>query len=213
MGRYAHLAYTESVRRAQEENGSAQVGLRALAQGDPGPDPLGPDEAAFIRGRDGFYLASVGETGWPYVQYRGGPPGFVHLLDEATLAWAEVRGNRQYITTGNLAADGRVSLFFMDYARQARLKLFGRARTLPLAEDPGTARVVGGVRSDGPVERLTVVAVEGLNWNCSRHITPRYSQAELTESLAPVRARITALERENERLRARLAERDAPDPR
>ncbi|MEV0635577.1 pyridoxamine 5'-phosphate oxidase family protein [Streptomyces sp. NPDC050619] len=211
MGRYARLAYTDSVRRTQEEHGSSQVGLRALAQADLGPDRLGPDEAAFIGERDGFYLASVSETGWPYVQYRGGPPGFVHVVGERTLAWADVRGNRQYITTGNVRADGRVALFFMDYAGQARLKLFGRARTVPLDEDAGLARRLGETRTDGRVERLVVVAAEGLNWNCSQHITPRYSEAELAESLGPVRERMAELQRENELLRARLAELDMPD--
>ncbi|NSC25625.1 pyridoxamine 5-phosphate oxidase [Streptomyces albus subsp. chlorinus] len=210
MGRYAHLAYTDTVRRAQEEEGSAQIGLRALAQEDAAPDGLGPAEAGFLTSRDGFYLASTSETGWPYVQYRGGPPGFVHVLDERRLAWAEVRGNRQYITTGNLRADNRVALFFMDYARQARLKLFGRARTVPLDEDPALTDRLENPRTDGRVERLMVVEVEGLNWNCHQHITPRLTEQELETALAPVRARMDALEQENEKLRARLAELGTP---
>ncbi|MEV6803909.1 pyridoxamine 5'-phosphate oxidase family protein [Streptomyces sp. NPDC017405] len=210
MGRYAHLVYTDSVRRVQEEEGSAQLGLRALAQDDARPDELGPDEAAFLTTRDGFYLATASETGWPYVQYRGGPPGFVHVLDERRLAWAEVRGNRQYVTTGNVRASERVALFFMDYARQARLKMFGRARTVPLDEDPALTERLGRRRTDGQVERLMVVQVEGLNWNCRQHITPRYTERELESALAPVRARLDALERENEQLRARLAELDIP---
>ncbi|MCP2169160.1 pyridoxamine 5'-phosphate oxidase family protein [Goodfellowiella coeruleoviolacea] len=206
MSRYAHLAYTESVRREQEQNGSASVGARALAGGDA-PDPLGPDEAAFIAARDGFYLASVSETGWPYVQYRGGPAGFVHVLDEQTLAFAEVRGNRQYITTGNVRADGRVALFFMDYPHQARLKIFGHARIATLDDDPELTRKLTERRTDGRVERLMLIRVEGFNWNCHQHITPRYSEAELAEALAPVRARITELEEQNRALRALLAER------
>ncbi|GHH27712.1 pyridoxamine 5'-phosphate oxidase family protein [Streptomyces rubradiris] len=206
MGRFAHLAYTDSVRRVQEEQGSGLLGVRALAQPDTGPDELGPDEAAFLTSRDGFYLASTGETGWPYIQFRGGPAGFVHVLDERRLAWAEVRGNRQYITTGNLRTDGRVALFFMDYARQARLKLLGRARTQGLDEDAALTERLGKPRTDGKVERLMIVEVEGFNWNCHQHITPRYSEEELETALRPVRARMDALEQENARLRARLAE-------
>lgn len=211
MGRYAHLAYTDSVRRVQQEQGSAQVGARALAGQDAGPDELGPDEAEFLVSRDGFYLASVSETGWPYVQYRGGPPGFVHVLDKRRLAWAEVRGNRQYISTGNLRADDRVALFFMDYARQARLKLFGSAHTVPLDDDPALTGRLTARRTDGRVERLMVVEVEGFNWNCHQHITPRYTEAELETVLAPIRTRMDVLERENEHLRARIAELDIPE--
>ncbi|UQI46322.1 pyridoxamine 5'-phosphate oxidase family protein [Streptomyces sp. HU2014] len=205
MGRYAHLAYTDSVRRVQEENGSALVGVRGLAREDE-PDPLGPAEASFIASRDGFYLASVSETGWPYVQFRGGPPGFVHVLDERTLAYADVRGNRQYITTGNVRADGRVALFFMDYPRKARLKLFGRARPLPLDEDAGLTRRLVGTRTDGKPERLMTIHVEGISWNCHQHITPRFTEAELDTALEPVRARMAELERQNAELRARLGE-------
>ncbi|MEO3830155.1 pyridoxamine 5'-phosphate oxidase family protein [Actinomadura sp. B10D3] len=206
MSRYAHLAYTESVRREQKENGSASAGVRALARSDA-PDPLGAHEAAFIAARDGFYLASVSETGWPYVQYRGGPAGFVHVLDERTLAFADVRGNRQYITTGNVRTDGRVALFFMDYPHRARLKVFGHARVTSLEEDSELTRKVMEKRTDGRVERLMVIRIEGLNWNCHQHITPRYSEAELAEALAPVRARITELEEQNKALRVLLAER------
>ncbi|NIH79106.1 pyridoxamine 5'-phosphate oxidase family protein [Amycolatopsis viridis] len=206
MSRYAHLAYTESVRREQEQNGSAAAAARALTGGEV-PDPLGPHEAAFIAARDGFYLASVSETGWPYVQHRGGPAGFVHVLDEQTLGFADVRGNRQYITTGNVRAGGRVALFFMDYPHQARLKIFGHARAVPLDEDPGLTRTLTETRTDGRVERLMVIRVEGFNWNCHQHITPRYSEAELAEALAPVRARIAELEEQNKALRALLGER------
>ncbi|ARQ68462.1 pyridoxamine 5'-phosphate oxidase family protein [Streptomyces marincola] len=205
MSRYAHLAYTESVREVQREQGSALVGIRQLAQEDA-PDPIGPQEAAFIESRDGFYLASVSETGWPYVQFRGGPPGFAHVLDEHTIGWADVRGNRQYITTGNVRADGRVALFFMDYPRRARLKIFGRAGVRSLESHQELAERLGGTRTGGHVERLVVITVEGFNWNCNQHITPRFSEAELAEALMPVRTRIAELEAENKALRERLAE-------
>ncbi|MBB5915141.1 hypothetical protein BJY24_004008 [Nocardia transvalensis] len=203
MGRYAHLAYTDSVRLVQEEQGSAAAVARALRQGSD-PETLSDADTAFIESRDGFYLASVSETGWPYVQFRGGPPGFVHVLDERTLGFADVRGNRQYITTGNVRADGRVALFLMDYPERARLKIFGRAETLSLTEDPALTERLCAVRTDGRPERLMIIRVEGTNWNCHQHITPRYSAVELEVALGPLRDRLTALEEENARLRARL---------
>ncbi|MFJ5045916.1 pyridoxamine 5'-phosphate oxidase family protein [Streptomyces sp. NPDC098077] len=206
MSRYAQVAYTESVQEVQREQGSALSGIRQLAQGDS-PDLMGEHEAGFIESRDGFYLASVSETGWPYVQYRGGPPGFLHVLDERTLAYADVRGNRQYITTGNVRAGGRVALFFMDYARQARLKIFGHAETKEPEEHPELAERLDRLRTDGRVERLMTIRVEGINWNCSQHITPRFSEAELAEALQPIRARIAELEAENAALLAEAAAR------
>ncbi|MBB5933060.1 pyridoxamine 5'-phosphate oxidase family protein [Streptomyces zagrosensis] len=200
MSRYAHLAYTDSVLRVQKEQGSALMGARALAHGEE-PEPLGEHEAAFIASRDGFYLGSVSETGWPYVQYRGGPPGFLHVLDEWTLGYADVRGNRQYISTGNVQARGRVALFFMDYARQARLKIFGHAEIKALDEHPALAERLAHVRTDGRVERLVTIRVEGFNWNCSQHITPRFTEAELAGALPSIRAHIAEVERRNEQLR------------
>jgi predicted pyridoxine 5'-phosphate oxidase superfamily flavin-nucleotide-binding protein len=203
MGRYAHLAYTDSVRQVQREQGSAAIGERMAALGDE-PELLEEPEADFIHTRDGFYLGSVSETGWPYIQYRGGPPGFVQVLDQRTLAFADVRGNRQYISTGNIRADGRVALFFMDYARQGRLKLLGRATVQPLGEDPALDSRLLTAGTDGKPERLMLIHVEGFAWNCHQHITPRFSEAELQPVLAPLRDRLTALEAENRTLRAKL---------
>ncbi len=203
MGRYAHLAYTESVRQVQSEQGSAAAAGRRLMEGDA-PEPLTAGEASFIESRDGFHLASVSETGWPYVQFRGGAPGFLHVLDERTIGYADVRGNRQYISTGNVRADGRVALFFMDYAQQRRLKIFGRASVQPPQDDPALTERLCAVRTSGHVERLMLIRVEGFNWNCPQHITPRYSEAELAAALDPIRTRLAALEEENRRLRVRL---------
>ena len=203
MTRYAHLAFTDTVRRVQHERGSAQAVGRQLGQEDP-VDVLTDAEAAFIAARDGFYLASVTETGWPYVQFRGGPPGFVHVLDEYTLAYTDVRGNRQYITTGNVRTDDRVALFFMDYARQARLKLFGHATFLGLDERPELTDRVNDRRTDGRPERLVLIHIEGFNWNCSQHITPRYSAVEISA----LGERLAELEHENRILRNRLSTMD-----
>lgn len=204
MSRYARVAFTENVRRVQEERGSARAMHRLLGEDTGQPDPLGPIESAFIGARDGFYLASVSESGWPYVQYRGGPPGFVQVLGEHTLGYAEVRGNRQYITTGNIRANDRVSLFFMDYARRTRMKVFGHAATHDPAAFPDLAERLNGVRTDGHTECLMTIQVEGFSWNCSNHITPRFSEQELTPVLKPVYQRLADLEEENRALRSRL---------
>ncbi|WP_411071036.1 pyridoxamine 5'-phosphate oxidase family protein [Streptomyces sp. cmx-4-25] len=205
MSRYDRIAYTPSVLRAQEEMGSATAAGRRLRAPDGGPEPLTGAEAGFIGGLDGFLFASVGETGWPYIQFRGGPPGFVHVLDAHTLGYLDVRGNRQYITTGNVRGDDRVALFFIDHARRTRLKLFGRATAVPPGADPALAERLDSTRTDGTVEQLVTIRVEAFAWNCPNHITPRFSQEELSDALAPVRGRLAALEDENAALRAELA--------
>ncbi|WP_051844587.1 pyridoxamine 5'-phosphate oxidase family protein [Streptomyces sp. NRRL S-813] len=205
MSRYDRLAYTSSVRRVQQEMGSATAADRRLRDPAEEAEPLTGDVADFIRGLDGFLFASVGETGWPYIQHRGGPPGFVHVLDEHTLGYLDVRGNRQYITTGNVRGDGRVALFFLDHTRQARLKLFGHATARPVGEDPALAERLASPRTDGTVEQFVTIKVEAFAWNCPNHITPRFTQRELSDALAPVRDRIARLEQENAALRAELA--------
>ncbi|MFF4751996.1 pyridoxamine 5'-phosphate oxidase family protein [Streptomyces sp. NPDC002514] len=204
MSRYARLAYTQNVRQVQYEMGSGDAAARRLAAPADEAERLTPVEAAFIQGLDGFLMATVGETGWPYIQFRGGPPGFLHVLDERTLAFADVRGNRQYITTGNLRGDDRVALFLLDHARQARLKLYGHATATPAPDDPPLAERLAQPRTDGRVERLITVRVEAFDWNCAKHITPRFSEGELAGALAPIRDRLTLLEQENARLRAEL---------
>ena len=212
MGRsFAQLAFTPGVKRQQQKHGSRHLYARFEessdvqsidAQSNDNADQLGPDEREFIVTRDGFYMASVSETGWPYVQYRGGAKGFLRVLDERTLGFADLRGNKQYISTGNLEHDNRVALFLMDYPTQSRLKILGRAE---IHEGDAIAqKLIEKLRMPEEktlVERAMLIHVEGFDWNCQQHITPRYTQEELTEYLAPMRRRIEALERENERLR------------
>jgi predicted pyridoxine 5'-phosphate oxidase superfamily flavin-nucleotide-binding protein len=203
MGRrFAELAFTPLVKEEQQRHGSRSQYERVEKSSRAG-DGLGPDEQLFIAGRDGFYMATVGETGWPYIQYRGGPKGFLHVIDDRTLGFADLRGNRQYISTGNLKHDDRVALFLMDYPSQSRLKILGRAA---IHEDDGQAldliekfRPVG---EKSPVERAVLIHVEAFDWNCPQHITPRYTEEELTELLQPMRRRLDALEAENARLRS-----------
>jgi len=192
MGRrYIDIATTASVAAAQEHYGSRALQARRAAGGDaddasPG-QPLGPAELAFIAGRDGFYLASVSETGWPYVQFRGGPAGFLDAIDPTTLGFADFRGNRQYITTGNVLANDRVSLFLMDYAHRQRLKIFGRMRIVDAEADPALAERLTVPGYAARVERLALIAVEAFDWNCPQHITPRFTQAEVESALARAR--------------------------
>lgn len=207
---YAGIAFTDGVQQVQERYGSRDFygsrAARALAD-QSGPDALGPHERAYLAERDELFVASVGETGWPYVQHRGGPPGFLRVVDDHTVGWADFKGNLQYVSVGNLAHDDRVSLIVMDHAAQQRLKIFGRARVVDLAEDPALVERLTPPDHDAVVERGIVVTVEAFDWNCRQHITPRYSAAELEPVLAPMRERLAAAEAEVVALRRELADR------
>jgi predicted pyridoxine 5'-phosphate oxidase superfamily flavin-nucleotide-binding protein len=159
-------------------------------------------EAAFIAGRDSFYMATVSETGWPYMQHRGGPPGFLKVLDETTLGFADFRGNRQYLSLGNLTADNRAALFLMDYARRARLKILARVEIKALADAPDLAEKLALPGYKATIERALLFHLEAFDWNCPQHITPRYTEAEISAAVAPMRARLAELEAENAALRS-----------
>jgi len=197
---FLEIAGTPSVSAAQAANGSSALIARALA-GDRHADRLTSAEAQFIAGRDSFYLATVSETGWPYIQHRGGPPGFLHVLDDKTLAFADFRGNRQYISLGNAAVTGRAALFLMDYARRRRLKIYAHIAVKELRDDPALTAAVTLSGYRGKPERIFVLEVEAFDWNCPQHITARFSEAEL----APLFARLQELETENAALREKAA--------
>jgi uncharacterized protein len=175
--RNSEILFTDSVKQAQTRYGS-RVQMERLQQHGQANEALTEAERDFIQARDGFYLATVSESGWPYLQHRGGPAGFVRVLDGKTLGYADFRGNRQYVSTGNIAHDDRVSLFFMDYANRARLKLLGHARIVDAAEDPGLAARLAVSGYPARVERAVLITVESYEWNCHQHITPRYTEAE-----------------------------------
>jgi predicted pyridoxine 5'-phosphate oxidase superfamily flavin-nucleotide-binding protein len=161
--------------------------------GSPPIDRLGDVEREFIETRDSFYMASVTESGWPYVQHRGGPAGFLRIVAENTLGFADVRGNRQLLSTGNVAANDRVALFLMDYPQRSRLKILGHARVIPAGEDPAmTARL--NVKGGALAERLFLIDVIAYDWNCPKYITPRYTREQVDEVLAPLQTRIGELE-------------------
>ncbi len=201
MGRFANLAFTPSVAAVQERLGSRKAYARIAAAGET-RDVIGPDEAAFIGERDSFYMASVGETGWPYVQHRGGPKGFVKVLDEHTLGFADYRGNRQYVSVGNVSRDDRVALIFVDYPNRARVKVLAHAST---TEDPKILARLGEGDEGAKVERGFLLHVEGLDWNCPQHITPRFTEDEVLELVAPFAEKLRVLEGKNRELEAELA--------
>jgi len=201
--RYLDLASTPSVKAAQAANGSAA--MWADMQGRRESNRLTEAETQFIAARDSFYIATVSEDGWPYVQHRGGPPGFLRVLDDRTLAFADFRGNRQYISLGNLGANDRASLFLMDYPHRRRLKIFAHIEARDLSADPELAAKLMTPGYKGRPERALLVHVEAFDWNCPQHITPRFTEAELDTILEPVRQRIERLEADNAMLRAQLA--------
>ncbi|MGI4763822.1 MAG: pyridoxamine 5'-phosphate oxidase family protein [Janthinobacterium lividum] len=201
---FLDIAATPSVRAAQAAMGADH--LWQEFQGDRAFDRFTENEAGFIAARDSFYIATLSETGWPYVQHRGGPRGFLKLIDDRTLAFADLRGNRQYISVGNLAANDRACLFLMDYPRRARLKIFARVEALPLDADEGLARLVtAGQSGRARPERILRLRLEAFDWNCPQHITPRFTEAEIDTAIRPLRERLGELETENSALRARLA--------
>ena len=205
--RYPALAFTDGVRAVQHSHGSDTFydRKRVIAQASPGPDPMTEEVVDSLAERDGFYLATVSETGWPYVQFRGGPRGFVHTIDQNTIAWADFRGNLQYISTGNLAGEGRVAIIAVDYPSRRRIKIFGRARTVTAEDDPALMRALADPSYDAVVERAVVVDVEAFDWNCPQHITPRFSAEELEPALVKLHDRIATLEAENAALKSKLA--------
>jgi hypothetical protein len=201
---FAEIAFTPTVRANQQRQGSAATYAKFLTPKAERGDRLTADEAAFIAERDGFYQATVSETGWPYVQFRGGPAGFLKVLDEATLAYADFRGNRQYISTGNLDADGRIALIMMDYPNRRRLKIWGRARLVDIGDDPALVSRLHDESYKARPERAVVITVEAFDWNCPQHIPQRFTLEELEPTLAPLRDELAQLRAENARLKAAL---------
>ncbi len=192
---FAEIAFTPNVVAAQEANGSAETYARFLSPEMQGGERLGEAEAAFITLRDGFYQATVSETGWPYVQFRGGPRGFVKVLDDKTIAYADFRGNRQYISTGNLAENDRISIIFMDYPNRRRLKVYGRVKLVSKLEDPDLVASLHDPAYRVRPERAVVITIAALDWNCPQHIPQRLTAGELEaahpafgEALARIRA-------------------------
>ena len=193
--RFAELAFTPSVRQVQEEQGS-RARYSRMEKGEDQNHLLSDVEKEFIESRDSFYMASVSETGWPYVQHRGGPMGFMRVLDEKTIGFADFVGNRQYVSVGNLRLDDRVSLFFMDYPNKRRLKMLGRVHLINDSDTEALSMLeVDDYRAR--VQRGFIIDVEAFDWNCPQHITPRFTEAQIED-------RMTLLVEENQQLKYKI---------
>ena len=195
--------FTKSVRRAQEHYGTRKNYTRIETSSKPADfEGLGDLEKDFIESRDGFYMATVNDEGQPYIQFRGGPAGFLNVLDDMTLGYADFRGNLQYISVGNLAANDRAALFLMDYAHQKRLKIIARVEVKDEAEAPELIETLRMPDYKAKIERAMTLHVEAFEWNCPQYITQRFTINEIKQSMQPIYDRIEKLEAENIRLKA-----------
>jgi len=188
--KFHELAFTDSVRHAQEEYYGQSRPVRHV----PGPDALTHDEISFIQARDSFYMATVSETGWPYLQHRGGEVGFLRVLSPTQLAFADYKGNRQLISVGNLAVTDRVMLFLMDYPQRTRLKIMGHARLEDARKHPELVAELAEPEVRDQVERLFFIDVVSFDWNCNQHINPRYTVKDIKGIVSPLQQRIAELE-------------------
>jgi len=208
---FGSLVFTPVVKELQERYGSRRQYARMEAGASL--DRLGPEESSFIAERDSFYMASIGAAGWPYVQHRGGPKGFLTVIDDRTVAFADFGGNRQFISAGNLTTDHRVALILVDYPRQARLKVLGRAE---IFEGEQAREWIERVRVPGykaATERVIVIRIEAFDWNCPQHITPRFTAEQIQEALAPFERHMHDLEQENKNLREASVKLEMPPGR
>ncbi len=189
---YANIAFTPAVRDMQRQIGSRENSAQ-IDGVDDRDNRLGQSEIEFIAARDSFYQATVSETGWPYVQFRGGPIGFLKLLNTTTLGYADFRGNMQYISVGNYINNDRISIILMDYENRARLKILGRVRVVNLDDDPELIAKLESPSYRARVQRGVLISVEGFDWNCPQHITPRFSEVEIFNRTVPLQEEIARL--------------------
>lgn len=203
---FPSIAFTPEVRSMQQRMGSADGYARFLSDERNGGDEIGPREAQFISLRDGFFQATVSSSGWPYVQFRGGKPGFLKVLDSRTIGFADVRGNRQYISAGNLTTNDRISMILMDYPNQARLKILGNVELVDAGDNPELTEKLRPRDGTHKIERLFIIRIAALDWNCPQHIPQRFTLAELEPVHAEMRNQIAALQAENEALRNQLSQ-------
>ena len=202
---FLDIATTPSVKAAQAANASSDYWSDFT--GDRAFDRFTEAEIAFINSRDSFfYMATLSENGWPYVQHRGGPPGFLQTLDDTTLAFADYRGNRQYIPVGDLAVNDRAALILMDYPGRRRLKMYVHVEARSLVGHADLAERLAMPGYKAKAERAMLLHLKAFDWNCPQHITPRFSEPKPARGLGPIRERIEELEAENRRLREKLAQ-------
>jgi uncharacterized protein len=196
MQRFSDIAFTPEVEAYQRQRGSLDHYRQAAAAWGP-PEALGAPEAAFLAARDSIYLASVGVEGWPYVQHRGGPVGFIAMLGPTTIGWLDRPGNKQFVTAGNLVTSTKVAIIAVDYPNRQRLKLYGHARFDP-NPDPTAMAAFG---SAGRAEGAIIIDIIAYDWNCPKYITPRFTAQQVREITDPLQATITGLEQQLAELR------------
>jgi predicted pyridoxine 5'-phosphate oxidase superfamily flavin-nucleotide-binding protein len=187
---FMEFAFTDSVKKVQEEYGT-RAPYQKMEEKIEFRNNLTWQEKSYIKGRDGFYISSVGENGWPYMQFRGGPKGFLKSIDEDTLAFADFRGNGQYISTGNFNSTKKTMLFFMDYANQQRLKIWAETEVLHAADHPELLEKAVMPGYEATVERIFVFKVQAFDWNCPQHITPRYTKEEIEQGMVVIDQELT----------------------
>lgn len=200
---YGRLAFTDAVKALQAENGSRRTYDRMEKM--QVTDGLSSNEIAFIEDQDHFFMASFGENGYPYIQHRGGPAGFLKVLDAKTLAFVDFTGNKQYISMGNLQTNPNVALIMVSYPQRARLKIYAKARIVALADDPSLFDRIDPAGYPHRPERMLVLEVQVFDWNCPQHITPRYTVEEIEMAFAPQKVYLAKLQAENQALKAELA--------
>lgn len=199
---YLRTVFSDTTRALQLLDGSRENYGRMEGDDPAGIDELGEREAEFVAARESFYIASVTADGWPYIQHRGGPPGFLRVMPGNRLGFADYRGNRQFLSMANIAKEPRVALFLVDYPNRRRLKLVGRASVVTIDQD---AALVSQLMSDGykaTPERAFLIDIIGFDWNCPQHITPRFTEAEIAAVVAPLNAELASLRAKVGRLRA-----------
>ena len=197
--RYLEIATSDTVKDLQERWGSRSAYSR-LESGPLTSKQLGPEEIAFIEAQDSFFLASLNESGWPYIQHRGGPPGFLRVLGNNQLGFPDFKGNRQYLSFGNIQKNPRVSLFLIDYPARARLKIFGNAKLVEGDSVPYALREIENESGATTTERGVIIQVEAFHWNCPKYIVPRFTEAQVRTVIDPLVKRIEDLEAELARL-------------
>jgi uncharacterized protein len=201
---YIHTLFTDATRAMQVADGSRPAYERMEEGADGTPDQIGDKEDAFIAARDSFYMATITAEGWPYMQHRGGPPGFLKLLGRNRLGFADYRGNRQHVSTTNLIVEPRVSLFLMDYFNRRRLKIIGTAGVINVADDPALIASLMVEGYNAVPERAYIIDVIGFDWNCPQHITPRFSEAEISEAIRPLTTELNQLRATVKALQAQI---------
>ncbi len=179
---FTKLAFTDSVKKVQEKYGTRKSYARMEEGGDQ--HELTQREIQYIQSRDSFYMATVGENGWPYVQFRGGPKGFLKIMDNTTIGYADFRGNRQYISVGNINSSQKAALILMDYPSQSRLKIWAESEVIYAEDDSELLKDLEVSEYNAHVERLIIFKIQAYDWNCPQHITPRYTAEEISEEIA-----------------------------